>query len=253
MRFQQSDVSNGEDLRAAHSRGCALVVDDDQAFCALMARSLELFGFTAVSVFDGQAALDQVRRQPYDLVLLDMMMPRLDGLCTCRELRSFTDVPIIMVTAMNRSEDVVQSISAGADSVIVKPFRFREAEARIMAVMRRAAYSRRFVLRSSDADAAIKRTGNQVAIDGRLVSLSRTEYRLYALLAARTNQPVSKQTLLRMLWGESHGGDVNLVERLIVRLRVKIELNPARPERLITCAHGSYMLRSGPGARTATA
>lgn len=223
-----------------------LVVDDDRPFCNLMARSLELRGFTAAVAHDGRTALEMVRVQVFDLVLLDLLLPEMDGLSTCRELRSFTDIPVIMVTALNRTEDVIHSIAAGADSVIVKPFRFQEAIARVMAVLRRVAIGSKLVSieeAPSDIDEAaqVKRYGNPVVVNGRTILLSELEYRMYCALIARANRPISKAELLRQLWGDENPANMNLVERTISRLRAKVEPDPANPQLIVTKVGGYYV------------
>lgn len=222
-----------------------LVVDDDHGFCDLMVRTFELIGFEGHVAHDGHNALALLKRETFDLVLLDILMPGMTGLDICRELRDFSDVPVVMVTALNRSEDVVQAIKAGADSVIAKPFRFREAQARILAVLRRAGMLKTLpptpLTRGSAR--AIKRSSNEVNIDGRRKLLSHQEYHLFSLLAAQADQPVSKLELYEEIWGDGGRANLNLVERVVNRLRAKIEDDPSNPQYIVTCSYGHYMYR----------
>ncbi len=223
-----------------------LVVDDDRAFCDLMVRTFELIGFEGHVAHDGATALAVLRQQSFDAVLLDILMPGgMTGLDICRELRTFSNIPVIMVTALNRAEDVVQSINAGADSIITKPFRFREAQARILAVLRRAGRLKTTLPGDSLGDGMqpVKRSANEVTIDGRLHLLSSQEYRLFSVLAAQAEQPVSKAEIFEALWGKEQPVNPNLVERVINRLRVKVEDDPSYPQYIVTCAYGHYMYR----------
>lgn len=223
-----------------------LVVDDDRGFCDLMVRTFEMIGFEGQVAHDGHTALAALRAQTFDAVLLDILMPGgMTGLEICRELRTFSDIPVVMVTALNRSEDVVQSINAGADSVIAKPFRFREAQARVLAVLRRAGILKTSLPGDSlgEGKRRAKRSANEVTIGGRLRLLSHQEYRLFSLLAAQADQPVSKAEIFDELWGEGQRVNFNLVERVINRLRAKVEDDPGNPQYIVTCAYGHYMYR----------
>ncbi len=223
-----------------------LVVDDDRGFCDLMARTFELIGFESQVAHDGSAALAALRDASFDIVLLDILMPGgMSGLDICRELRDFSDIPVVMVTALNRADDVVHAINAGADSVIAKPFRFREAQARILAVLRRAGMLKTLPptpLPRGSKD-AIKRSSNEVVVGGRRRYLSHQEYRLFALLAAQADQPVSKTELYAEIWGDGQRANLNLVERVVNRLRAKVEDDPSDPQYIVTCAYGHYMYR----------
>ncbi|MCB0050001.1 MAG: response regulator transcription factor [Caldilineaceae bacterium] len=223
-----------------------LVVDDDRGFCDLMVRTFEMIGFEGHVAHDGHSALDALRAQAFDAVLLDILMPGgMTGLDLCRELRSFSDIPVVMVTALNRAEDVVQSINAGADSVIAKPFRFREAQARVLAVLRRAGTLKTSLPGDSlgDGRQQVKRSANEVTIGGRQRLLSHQEYRLFNLLAAQADQPVSKAEIFEELWGNGQRVNLNLVERVVNRLRAKVEDDPGDPQYIVTCAYGHYMYR----------
>lgn len=223
-----------------------LVVDDDQGFCDLMVRTFELIGFNGRVAHDGTTALVLLKQEPFDLVLLDILMPGgMNGLDICRELREFSDIPVVMVTALNRADDVVHAVNAGADSVIAKPFRFREAQARILAVLRRAGMLKTLPptpLPRGSKD-AIKRSSNEVVVGGRRRYLSYQEYRLFALLTAQADQPVSKVELYAEIWGDGQRANLNLVERVVNRLRAKVEDDPSDPQYIVTCAYGHYMYR----------
>ena len=227
----------------------ALIVDDEPLMCELMRRSLIRLGFDVMTAGDGDAALQLLRAEDdIDVVLLDVLMPGLDGFAVCRELRTFSDIPVIMLTALNRLEDVVQGLEAGADNYITKPFNFREVEARIMAVLRRTSHSRdgnAFEV-AQFGDLRLNNATFQATFGTDTVVLTPTEFAVLRYLAARADRPVSKEELLEEVWGYSDADSNNLVELAIRRLRTKVEADPSAPQRLITQRNVGYIYRLQP-------
>ena len=169
--------------------------------------------------------------------------PRLLG-----ELRAFSDVPVVMLTAMNRQEDVVRGFELGADNYIVKPFNFKEVEARIQAVLRRATHllgGAAFDV-VTYGDLLIYHTQQRVEVAGAAVELTPTEFALLQYLAKRGERPTSKEELLQEVWGYSDNDNLNLVELAIRRLRTKIERDPSQPERIVTVRGVGYKFVSQP-------
>ncbi len=227
----------------------ALIVDDEPLMCELMRRSLLRLGFDVITASNGNTALELLRTEDdIDVVLLDVLMPGLDGFTVCRELRTFSDIPVIMLTALNRLEDVVQGLEAGADNYITKPFNFREVEARIMAVLRRTSHSRdgnAFEV-AHFGDLRLNNASFQATVGADTVVLTPIEFAVLRYLAARADRPVSKEELLEEVWGYSDADSDNLVELAVRRLRTKIEEDPSDPQRLITQRNVGYIYRLQP-------
>lgn len=219
-----------------------LIVDDEKVMRDLMALSLERLGYAVVAVPDGRSALDLLDCEYFDLVMLDVVMDGMDGYQVLSQLRTFSDVPVVMLTALNRKEDVVRGFELGADNYITKPFNFKEVEARIHAVLRRATHLLEGV--SFDVatfgDLQLNNQTQHAIVNGRDVELTPTEYALLHCLATRCERPVSKEDLLQEVWGYSEQDNLNLVELAVRRLRMKIEENPSQPERIVTVRGVGY-------------
>lgn len=219
-----------------------LMVDDERLMRDLMTLSLRRLGYEVVAVEDGAAALALAEREYFDLVMLDVVMPQMDGFAVLAELRTFSDVPVVMLTAMNRQEDIVRGFELGADNYIGKPFNFREVEARIQAVLRRATH----LLGGAAFDVAtygdlyIYNAQQRVEVAGQPIDLTPTEFALLQYLAKRGEHPTRKEELLGAVWGYSDNDNLNLVELAIRRLRTKIERDPSRPERIVTVRGVGY-------------
>lgn len=220
-----------------------LVVDDEKMIRSLLKMSLQRMGYEVTTADDGEEALRIFPQQQFDLVLLDILMPGIDGFTVCTELRQISDVPIVMLTALNRPDDVVRGLELGADNYITKPFTFKEVEARIRAILRRA--TQRVepddvqVLESGDVrlDSGLR----AATVAGELIELTRTEYQLLHQLMSNANRPVSKDDLLERVWGyESSDSNSNIVELAIRRLRKKMEEEASDPERLVTVRGVGY-------------
>ena len=223
-----------------------LIVEDDERIRSSMRLSFESEGYLVSEAASGEEALDEFSAFPPDLVLVDLMLPGMDGFEACRAIRASSAVPIIMVTARNDTNDVVAGLEAGADDYVTKPFVPKELAARIRALLRRA--------RSDETESsAIKEFGDLVLLedegvlkhrDGTEVHCTRTEFRLLVELAAHPNKVLSREQLLESVWGYDYFGDGRLVDVHVRRLRTKIERDPALPEHLVTVRGMGYKLVS---------
>lgn len=215
--------------------GLILLVDDDPDIRSQTRMLLTDEGYEVDGAPDGQTALAQFERRSYGCVLLDVMLPDLDGFELCRRLRARSDVPIIMVTARTDSFDVVAGLEAGADDYVGKPFEPKELSARIRAMLRRVS--------GFGTNPVVTRLGGRVdvipdegivRVDGENVHLTRTEFRLLCELASAPGRVFSREQLLESVWGYEYVGDVKLVDVHIYRLRTKIERDPAHPVHIVT-------------------
>ncbi len=206
-----------------------LLVDDEPKIIKLARDYLEQAGFQTLSAGDGQTALAIARQQKPDLIALDLNLPGMDGLDVCRELRRFTDVPIIMLTARVEEMDRIIGLEIGADDYITKPFSPRELVARVRAALRR---SRGETLHSNllkSLDLEIDLAGHRVSRDGEQIQLSRTEFNLLAILAQNPGQVFSRAQLLSRLHGVAYDGYDRSIDAHIKNLRRKLERDPSSP------------------------
>ena len=210
-----------------------LVVDDEETIVEFVCMGLQYEGFETASADTGRAALAKFRAVSPHLIILDWMLPDLDGITVCRELRAISDVPVLMLTAKSELEDKVLGLESGADDYLPKPFKFRELLARVRALLRRsgADHGRRLAFDDVTLDQATR----EVARAGRAIELTRREYELLELLMRRPRHVLTREQLLDQLWGWEFDGDTNVVEVHVSALRAKLG---DRQRRLIRTVRG---------------
>ena len=219
-------------------RGRVLVVDDDTALAEMLGIVLRGEGFEPVFCGDGSAALGVFRDSRPDLVLLDLMLPGLDGIDVCRQIRGESGVPIVMLTAKSDTVDVVVGLESGADDYIVKPFKPKELVARIRARLRRDVDPAPEVLQIGDLTVDV--AGHQVTRDDQPIALTPLEFDLLVALARKPWQAFTREVLLEQVWGYRHAADTRLVNVHVQRLRSKIERDPEHPEVIVTVRGVGY-------------
>ena len=223
-----------------------LLVDDEQPVQKLLSYPLEKDGYEVVPALDGQAALDEFDRQPFDLVVLDIMLPKVDGLEVCRQLRAKSSVPIIMLTAKAEEIDKVLGLELGADDYITKPFSMREFRSRVRAALRRA--DMRAQLDGDEeplerGDLRIDLAKRAVALQSEPVQLTYVEFEILAVLAAHPGRVYTRDMLLDRIWGDSAFRDQRTIDVHIRHLREKLERDPKIPEYLLTVRGVGYRFR----------
>jgi len=224
------------------TRGNVLVVDDDAPLSEMLAIVLRQEGFDSRLVARGDEALDAFHDYKPDVVLLDLMLPGMDGIEVCKQIRQESGVPIVMLTAKGDTVDVVVGLESGADDYVVKPFKPKELIARIRARVRRFDGSSSEQL--TIGDLAIDVAGHQVSRDGRPIALTPLEFDLLVCLARKPHQVFSREVLLEQVWGYRHAADTRLVNVHVQRLRSKVEHDPENPEVVVTVRGVGY--KAGP-------
>ena len=222
-----------------------LVVDDDVALAEMIGIVLQNEGYEVVFCADGSAALTQFQENNPDLVLLDVMLPGMDGFDVCRAIRRVSDAPIVMLTARSDTADVVRGLEAGADDYVPKPFKPKELVARVRARLRGREDSQADEGLSLQ-DLSIDVAGHIVKREGRVIALTPLEFDLLVTLARSPWKVFSREELLEQVWGYRHAADTRLVNVHVQRLRSKIERDPERPELVVTVRGVGY--RAGAGA-----
>jgi two-component system OmpR family response regulator/two-component system alkaline phosphatase synthesis response regulator PhoP len=218
-----------------------LIVDDEPAILELVAFNLEQAGFTTLTAADGAEALQKAAAEKPDLVILDIMLPRVDGFEVCRSLRAKGNTPILMLTARREEVDRVLGLELGADDYLTKPFSPRELVARVRAILRRAAENRQ----QTDGiltygDLVINPNSHVVTVKGQPVDLTLKEYQLLYLLAENRGRVFSREALLERLWEGEYYGDSRTIDVHIRHLREKIEENPSNPNYVLTVRGVGY-------------
>ena len=221
-----------------------LVVDDEKLIVKGIRFSLEQEGMEVDCAYDGEEALEFARNCEYDLVLLDVMLPKKDGFEVCQEIREFSDMPIVMLTAKSEDMDKILGLEYGADDYITKPFNILEVKARIKAIMRRT------TKRKEPAGSPVLIKGNmkidcesrRVFIGEREINLTAKEFDVLELLAMNPNKVYSRENLLNLIWGYDYPGDARTVDVHIRRLREKIEDNPQEPKIIKTVRGLGYKM-----------
>ena len=212
-----------------------LVVDDEKTLVKGIKFNLENEGYHVECAYDGAAAVELARNNKFDLLILDVMMPEVDGLEACMRIREFSNVPIIMLTAKSEDADKLIGFECGADDYLTKPFNILELKARVRALLRRAAGVQRSQGAILTAGELSLNTEERVAIrDGETVELTAKEYDLIELLMRNPRRVYSRENLMNVVWGYSYAGDYRTVDVHIRRLREKLELTPAQPQYIIT-------------------
>ena len=212
-----------------------LVVDDEKTLVKGMKFNLENEGYEVECAYDGASALELAREGRFDLILLDVMMPEMDGLEACMKIREFSNVPIIMLTAKSEDADKLMGFESGADDYLTKPFNILELKALVRALLRRAAGVQRSQGSLLTVGKITLNTEERVAIrDGETVDLTAKEYDLIELLMRNPRRVYSRENLMNVVWGYTYAGDYRTVDVHIRRLREKLEENPAEPDHIMT-------------------
>ncbi len=220
-----------------------LTVEDDERIRTAVKLALEDEGWNVDESDTGEDALDKFTSEPADVVLIDIMLPGIDGFEVCRSIRRASDVPIVMVTARADTHDVVAGLEAGADDYLTKPFAPKELSARIRALLRRARTTDPGASHLSFGDLEIVPEEGVVKKDAVEIHLTKTEFRLLVELASSPGRVFSREVLLERVWGYGYFGDGRLVDVHIRRLRTKIEVDPANPKHVVTVRGLGYKLQ----------
>ena len=211
-----------------------LVVDDEKLIVKGIRFSLEQDDMHVDCAYDGEEALELAKENHYDIILLDVMLPKMDGFEVCQQIRDFSNVPIVMLTAKGEDMDKILGLEYGADDYITKPFNILEVKARIKAIMRRAHQegdTKEEKAKTVEVgELRLDCEGRRVFIAGREVNLTAKEFDVLELLAFNPNKVYSRENLLNIVWGYEYPGDVRTVDVHIRRLREKIEVNPSEPK-----------------------
>ena len=221
-----------------------LTVEDDERIRQSVKLALEEEGWEVEEAASGEDAIAAFHRKAADVVLIDIMLPGIDGFELCRVLRKLSDVPVVMVTARSDTHDVVAGLEAGADDYLTKPFAPKELSARIRALLRRAKPSAHGHSRLMFGDLELIPEEGKVLIASKEVILTKTEFRLLCELAADPGGVFSREMLLDKVWGYDYFGDGRLVDVHIRRLRMKVEADPANPRHVVTVRGLGYRLES---------
>lgn len=211
----------------------ALVVDDEKLIVKGIRFSLEQDDMEVDCAYDGEEALEYARNNKYDIILLDVMLPKLTGFEVCQQIREFSNVPIIMLTAKDDDMDKILGLEYGADDYITKPFNILEVKARIKAIMRRVEPKRNAAEAKKElvsAELRLDCEGRRCYISGKEIGLTAKEFEVLELLMLNPNKVYSRDELLKLVWGADYPGDVRTVDVHIRRLREKVEANPSEPK-----------------------
>jgi two-component system KDP operon response regulator KdpE len=234
-----------------HEQTIILVIDDDKLTTRIIDDKLTEAGYAVHVAHDGQQGLRQMYAQHPDLIILDLVMPKMDGWTTCRRIREVSNVPIIMLTAQDRPQDIIRGLDEGADEYVTKPFELDVLLARVRAVLRRAALqpavSQKEEVAYSDGYLTFNPAGRRVTVDGNLVKLTPTEYNLLSLLIKNAGRVLPYRELLEQVWGWEYIDDVDYLRVYIWHLRRKIEPDSKNPRYVLT-EHGVGYRFEGAGS-----
>ena len=221
-----------------------LVVEDDERIRTAVRLALEKEGWEVFEAASGEEALEIFKNQICDIVLIDIMLPGIDGFEVCRALRRISDLPIVMVTARDDTHDVVAGLEAGADDYLTKPFAPKELSARIRALLRRVRVPTPHLSSLEFGDLKILPDQGQIIVNDKTIHLTRTEFQLLVELASVPGRVFSREELLDRVWGKDYFGDGRLVDVHVRRLRKKIEPEDAKPRYVITVRGFGYKLKN---------
>ena len=222
----------------------ALVVDDEKAIVKGIKFSLEQDDIVVDCAYDGQEALDKARSGNYDIILLDVMLPKLTGFEVCQQIREFSDVPIIMLTAKGDDMDKILGLEYGADDYITKPFNILEVKARIKAIIRRTGRTAEVDKMMTFGDLKLNEEYRRVFVGDREINVTSREYELLELLASTPGKTYTREELLETIWGADYPGDERTVDVHIRRLREKLETNPSEPRYVRTKWGAGYYFQA---------
>ena len=208
-----------------------LIVDDEKLIVKGIRFSLEKDDYEVDTAYDGGEALEKAKENTYDVILLDLMLPVMNGMDVCRQIREFSDVPIIMLTAKGEDMDKILGLEYGADDYITKPFNILEVKARIKAILRRTRAAKKNVEENVivNGDVRLDKDNRRVQICGREINLTGKEFELLEFLVANPGKVYGRAKLLQLIWGKDYPGDERTVDVHVRRLRKKIEPNPSEP------------------------
>ncbi len=213
-----------------------LIVDDEKLLVKGIKFNFEQEGFQVETAYDGEEALKLARDKSIDIIILDLMLPKVDGLSVCQKIREFSRVPIIMLTAKTEDMDKIMGLEYGADDYMTKPFNILELKARVKAILRRTGTgsSETPRVQTETGDVTLDRNLRKIRIGDKWVELTVKEYDLIDLLVSNADKVYSRESLLDIVWGYDYPGDIRTVDVHVRRLREKIEPNPAEPKYIIT-------------------
>jgi two-component system KDP operon response regulator KdpE len=220
-----------------------LIVDDESRVSRLVSEVLTAVGYKVIVAASGETAIEKAALEQPDLILLDILLPQMDGYEVCSRLRAFSDVPIIILTAKARDADILRGFDAGADDYLTKPFNAKELVARVKAVLRRTNRSEEIVTSVlTCGELKIDLARRTVSVSGAPVSLTRTEFELLRQLALNANRVVAHEDLLVEVWGHEYRNDLDYLRAYVRYLRRKLEVDPACPAYILTSQGVGYML-----------
>lgn len=226
-----------------------LIADDDPQLLRLMARNLQFEGYEVLTAADGREALETAEEKKPDLVLLDVMMPKLDGFTVTQRIRDFSNVPIIIITARGHDPDKIRGLDLGADDYLAKPFNVDELLARSRAVLRRAQFMAgdKSMNNAQIGDLSIDYAQHMVKLNDKELTLTPIEYRILSYLAQNVGRVITHDGLLEHVWGAEYVGESHMLQVNVNRLRRKLEPDAARPRYILTKVGVGYMLSPDPG------
>jgi len=224
-----------------------LVVDDEKLIVKGIKFSLEQDGMKVDTAYDGEEALELAKKNDYDLIILDVMLPKIEGTSVCQQIREFSPVPVVMVTAKDEDMDKIMGLEYGADDYITKPFNILELKARIKAILRRSVLNRPAVPAVVEnltlRDISLDTQSRRVTVRGAEIYLTAKEYDLLEFFISNVGRVYTREQLLAQLWGSENAGDVRTVDVHVRRLREKIEENPSDPKYICTKWRVGYYFR----------